>query len=42
MKYAHELGQARLSKDQSKIDIAQKKHDEYHDLCLASDEMALF
>lgn len=41
MGYAYELGQARLSGDQARIQAAQVRHDEYRDLCLRSDEMRL-
>jgi len=41
MKYAKELGQARLSGDEERIEIAQKRHDDYVEMCLKSDEMYL-
>ena len=41
MKYAHELGQARLSGDEEKIKAAKRKHDNYRDICLESEEMIL-
>lgn len=40
MKLAKELGNARKSGDINRINEAQKAHDEYRDLCLASDEMS--
>lgn len=39
MKLAKELGAAEKSGDKERIDVAQKAHDEYRDLCLQSDEM---
>jgi hypothetical protein len=41
IKYAHELGQARLSQDPERIKKAQEKHDVYRDLCLRADEISL-
>ena len=41
MHYAYELGQARLSGDSARIAEAQRKHDEYAQACLESDEMML-
>ena len=41
MQYAHELGQARLSGDRERIEEAQKKHDEYRDVCLKADKMIM-
>jgi hypothetical protein len=41
MKYAYELGQAKLSKDKERIKKAQEKHDAYRDLCLISDKITL-
>lgn len=41
MRLAHELGKARESGDKKRIREAQIAHDEYRDLCLASDEMVL-
>lgn len=41
IKLAHELGQAKLSKDKNRIAEAQYKHDVYRDICLDSDEMML-
>lgn len=41
MRYAHELGQARLSGDQARIQAAQARHDAYRDACLNADEMRL-
>lgn len=38
---AHELGQARLSGDEKRIQAAQLRHDEYRDLCLNADEVRL-
>jgi hypothetical protein len=40
MRYASELGKAKISGDADKIAEAQKKHDEYKKLCLEADEMA--
>lgn len=39
MKLAHELGQARLSRDEDRIALAQENHDAYMKICLESDEM---
>lgn len=39
MIYARELGKARLSGDEQRIEEAQQKHDEYRDACLRSDRM---
>lgn len=39
MKLAYELGQARKSGDEERIREAEKRHDEYRDLCLESDAM---
>lgn len=36
---ARELGQARLTGDQERINKAQVEHDAYRDICLQSDEM---
>ena len=41
MKYAYELGRARLSKDERRIEEAEKAHDTYRDLCLKSDRMII-
>ena len=41
MEYAYELGQARLSKDQNRIDEATKKHEAYRDMCLKADRMII-
>lgn len=41
MTLAKELGQARLSGDEERIQEAQKAHDEYRDICLRADEMLL-
>lgn len=41
MRLAHEAGQAKLSGDAERIAKATAAHDEYRDLCLASDEMLL-
>lgn len=41
MRLAHELGQARLSRDPVRIARAQRRHDEYAQLCLDSDEMVI-
>jgi hypothetical protein len=41
MRYAYELGQARLSGDKDRIHAAKAKHDAYRDLCLEADEMVL-
>ena len=41
MMYAKELGQARLSGDEERIAEAERKHDEYRDICLKSDRMVL-
>ena len=39
MLYAHELGQAQLNGTTHEIEKAQRKHDEYRDLCLMADEI---
>ena len=39
IRYAYELGQARLSKDPERILEAQIRHDNYKILCLSSDKM---
>lgn len=39
MRYAWQLGEARLSRDPSRIAAATKAHDDYRDLCLKSDTM---
>lgn len=39
MKYARDLGEARLSGDAERIKIAQERHDAYRDICLRSDEI---
>lgn len=41
MKFAKELGDARVSGDKERIAVAQKKHDDYRDACLQSDKMNL-
>ena len=41
MMLAQELGQARMSGDLDRIEKAQKKHDEYRDIVLLSDEMII-
>jgi hypothetical protein len=41
MLYASELGKAKKSGDEEWIKRAQKKHDEYRDLCLQSDKMII-
>lgn len=41
MKLAHELGQAKKSKDPERIKKAQERHDAYRDLCLKADRMTL-
>ena len=39
IRYAHDLAKAIESGDHDRIEIAQRKHDEYRDLCLRSDQM---
>lgn len=34
MKYASELGKAKKSGDVERIKLAQRKHDEYYELCV--------
>ncbi len=41
MKLASELGKAKQSGDIDRINEAQRKHDEYRDLCLQSDQMVI-
>lgn len=41
MKYAKELGQAKLRGDEQEIKEAQKRHDDYKSECLKSDKMIL-
>lgn len=41
MQLAAELGRARLSGDAERIELAQKAHDDYRDICLKADEMLL-
>lgn len=41
MKYAYDLGQARLSKDPERIAEAKEKHDSYKRICLDADEIRL-
>jgi len=41
MRYARELGQAKLNGDKKLIEKVQRKHDEYRDICLKSDKMML-
>lgn len=41
MHLAAELGQARLSGDEERIERAQKAHEDYKNLCLKADEMLL-
>lgn len=41
MSLAHELGQARLSGDENRIEKAEKEHEEYRQLCLKADGMIL-
>jgi hypothetical protein len=41
MRYASELGKAKQSGDIERIKIAQRKHDEYHDLCIKADSMII-
>lgn len=41
MHLAAELGRARLSGDEERIERAQKAHDDYRDICLRADEMML-
>ena len=39
MRYAWELGDARLSKDAARIAAATRAHDDYRDMCLKSEMM---
>lgn len=39
MKYAYELGQARLTGNPALIEAAERDHNWYRDLCLQADEM---
>lgn len=39
MQYAHELGEAKKSGDAGRIAAAQKRHDDYHEVCLKADEL---
>ena len=39
MRLAKDLGIAEQGGDSEKIEAAKKAHDDYRDLCLASDEM---
>jgi hypothetical protein len=39
MRYAHELGKARLSGDVERIKSAERTHDNYVKICLEADEM---
>jgi hypothetical protein len=41
LQYAKELGEAKKSGDKDRIEKAQKKHDEYKEMCLRSDYMCL-
>jgi len=41
MQYARELGEAKKQGDPKQIEVAQKKHDAYRDICLGSDTMSL-
>lgn len=41
IRYAHDLAKAIESGDHNRIEIAQRKHDEYRDLCLRSDQMSI-
>lgn len=41
MQLASELGKAKLSKDDERIEKAQKEHDDYKKLCLESDKIML-
>jgi hypothetical protein len=41
MRYARELGDAEASGDAKRIEEAQRKHDDYRDICLIADEMHL-
>lgn len=41
MLLAHELGKAKRTNDEELIKLAQKRHDEYKELCLKSDKMNL-
>lgn len=41
MHLAKALGDARKSGDEKRIAEAQRRHDEYRDLCLSSDEMRM-
>jgi hypothetical protein len=41
MRYASELGKAKQSGDLDRINDAQRRHDEYHELCLQSDQMII-
>lgn len=37
--YAHELGKARMSGDEKRIEEAKRRHDDYVEVCLKADEM---
>lgn len=41
MELARALGQARQSGDEQQIQLAQREHDAYKELCLKADDMIL-
>jgi hypothetical protein len=41
MRYAHALGQARLSEDPERIAKAEAEHDAYAKMCVESDRMLM-
>lgn len=41
MRLAHELGQARLSQDPTRIEVAEMEHAAYVELCRQADAMYL-